>query len=111
MASVALPFSWSKRRGKIKTAAGGRRLWDACLPKKIVIDNRQNGKENFPDLPTSPKISDALEAIGVAEEREFIRRFGSANDGMNRERQIQHLIARSKFNHLGARLDSEKHAA
>jgi hypothetical protein len=42
---------------------------------------------------------------------QFVRRFGRLNDAMNREGHIQHLIARSKFIPLGARLDSEKHAA
>jgi hypothetical protein len=95
----------------MKTAAGGRRLRDACLPKKVLIDNQQDGKENFSDFRGSPTLSDAPNAKCIGQEGELFRSFGRLCDWMNREGHIQHLIARSRFIPLGARLDSEKHAA
>jgi hypothetical protein len=37
--------------------------------------------------------------------------YGVINAWMNRFAAVQHLIARIKFFHLGARLDTKKHAA
>jgi hypothetical protein len=86
-------------------------LWDACLPKKILIDNLWVGKQNLLRCPKSSRVSDAFDAELVGQEGELFRSFGRLCDWMNREGHIQHLIARSKFIPLGVRLDSEKHAA
>ena len=37
-------------------------VWDACLPKKIVIDNRPIGKQNLLRRAKYSRVSDACDA-------------------------------------------------